>query len=78
MGEMILGEDQRKSYLKSPTCCPICKNADIVGGNVTVDDDGCYQTISCNNCSAVWTDIYSLFEVELTEQPLPKEKWENA
>lgn len=42
------------------TRCPNCESHDIFGGSVDIEGQFAYQDISCANCNARWTDVYTL------------------
>ena len=56
---------QKKDYLESPSHCPKCKGINITGGHIEVDGETAWQNITCEDCDASWSDIYTLSDVEM-------------
>ena len=52
--------------------CPFCLSADIVGESVEVSVTETWQEIECQNCGAVWQDIYKLVAVDIIQEPAEK------
>jgi hypothetical protein len=50
--------------------CPFCGSHDIVGDHVEIDAFGASQEVSCNDCSGVWTDLYSLTGYHVRDEVL--------
>lgn len=44
--------------------CPNCQSQDIEGRSIEISAGCAWQPISCNNCPAVWNDVYKLDTVE--------------
>jgi hypothetical protein len=58
MGELM---QDHVTYLRSSGgYCPSCGSNIIEGSFVDIENGHAYQKISCNNCDAVWDDIYKL------------------
>lgn len=56
----------KEAYIKSGyTKCPKCKSENIEGGSVEIDCNGASQDVTCLDCNAEWTDIYTLTDVEI-------------
>ena len=63
---MKLTAKEKKAYIESDQSnCPKCGSWDIEGSSVEIDSSGAWQPVSCNECEAEWTDIYSLTSVEM-------------
>ena len=64
----------QEKYLEKPNCCPskACQSTDIDGGSITVEGQTAWQKVSCNECDAVWNDVFTLTSYEVTEQPEAK------
>jgi len=66
---MPLTQKQIKEYVKNGySRCPVCKSDLIEGGPIEVDSETAWQKVGCNDCNAVWNDIYTLSSVELLEE----------
>ena len=58
-----------KEYIKTGSKCPVCEGRQISGAH----DNGleiknyttAVQVMSCNECKARWTEMYSLYEYEI-------------
>lgn len=56
--------EQVAAYFKADGMkCLYCGSSDIEGESVTVDGGGAWQDISCSECHATWSDIYTLTNV---------------
>jgi C4-type Zn-finger protein len=59
-----LTDEQKRDYIANKgITCPFCVSYMIVGNAVDFTDSGLMQEISCDECSARWTDIYTLTAV---------------
>ena len=47
-------------YPDRPSQCPMCASDNITGDSLTVEDGGCSQRISCDDCGGRWRDVYEL------------------
>jgi len=54
----------KKKYLKDSSKCPYCDSPEITGGRSNYSGDTMWRTISCNNCSKRWDEVYDLVNVE--------------
>ena len=61
---MALTKKQKKSYLREYGHCPYCKSSNIEGAQYDYNGNQIYQDIYCLTCNKVWTDIYTLTDVE--------------
>jgi len=52
--------------------CPFCLSDDIDGGHIEVDGEQTWQEVECQNCGAVWQDIYKLVAVDIIQEPAEK------
>ena len=52
--------------------CPFCLSADIVGESVEVNGTETWQDVGCQNCGAVWQNIYKLAAVDIIQEPAEK------
>ena len=52
--------------------CPFCLSDDIVGESVEVSVTEAWQEIECQNCGAVWQNIYKLVAVDIIQEPAEK------
>jgi transposase-like protein len=59
--------EQKAAYLKHSERCPFCGSWNIGGGMVDINIDGAQQHVICHACNKLWTDIYSLVDVEEAE-----------
>ena len=59
-GSPKLSADQ---YLKERVC-PMCRSKDVQGGPVDTGDGYATQELVCSECSASWTDVYTLVRYE--------------
>jgi transposase-like protein len=59
-----LTAEEKAEYLTSPNKCPVCRHTDIEGGCVDIDGREAHQRCRCNDCDAVWHDVYVLARVE--------------
>jgi Zn finger protein HypA/HybF involved in hydrogenase expression len=63
-----LTRKQRREYVKEKYGhCPYCGSDDIEGGFIEVNDNYCWQPITCNNCEKEWNDLYTLTGIEEQE-----------
>ena len=62
--------DTSKYCREGGTKCPFCASDDIEGTQVEIDAGYASQEVSCPNCSASWTDVYQLVDLNITELPL--------
>jgi hypothetical protein len=64
VGNDITNEKAQAYVDGGNSCCPWCDSEQIQGcGGVEVDDGIASQKIDCLNCSAMWTDIYTLTSI---------------
>ncbi|MDO8415184.1 MAG: glyoxalase superfamily protein [Agitococcus sp.] len=54
------GKMSNAQYCTRSSHCPVCGSDDISGESVEVDSGGCWQEISCGNCTTTWNDTYML------------------
>jgi len=59
-------EAQKKAYLKAGgSTCPYCGSADIAFDSLEAGDGPTViQEVGCENCQAVWREIYMLTDVD--------------
>lgn len=56
-------------------CCPVCFCPDLEGASWESDGEIVWQTITCGNCGAIWSDVYLLHtynDLEITEDKIKK------
>lgn len=58
----------QKQYIGSSNKCPRCDSDNITADSVSVDDGIATQDVSCEDCKAIWTDIYKLLKYERREK----------
>jgi len=64
-----------KEYVKQGgVVCPNCGSHDICGESIEVNSGGAFQTISCNDCEAVWVDNYKLTGYSELDIPAKEDK----
>ena len=65
---MVLSEAHKKGYLKrGGNRCPYprCSSGDLrTLGQPKGDDGGVTQDVQCFSCGKIWTDIYTLSDIE--------------
>jgi hypothetical protein len=44
----------------NPDACPECGNVNIEGDSVDIEGHGARQGVGCEDCGAVWHDVYQL------------------
>lgn len=72
----------KEQYLKSPGVCPRCGSWDISGLKVEIDGDTSTQDVSCSDCDLCWTDVYTLSDIIIDDDPweecksYPREDWQ--
>ena len=55
---------QAKKYLEQRgSACPFCGSWDIEGGSMDFEAGALAPRLSCHNCTARWTDVYTLAAV---------------
>jgi len=61
---------RRRHYLNGNTNgCPICDSPNIEGGSLEADGNNVWQVITCGDCYAEWTDVFTLSDIEVTSYP---------
>jgi len=55
----------KKALQYSPLACPFCQSKGLDYANPKIEGGGAIQDVSCPDCGASWTEIYSLMEVIL-------------
>jgi len=57
------------AYLaENGTVCPHCRSREITGGSVDINGNQAFQSVTCGDCHAEWTDVYRLDNVEFDSQ----------
>ena len=50
--------------------CPCCGSGNLgTEDNVQVDSGSAWQKVHCNDCGAIWNDIWSLTGYEILREP---------
>lgn len=49
--------------------CPFCRSTDITGESIEAYGTETWQEVGCQDCGAVWQDIYKLAEMFVLEEP---------
>jgi len=49
-----------EDYIKESSLCPRCNSCEIVGHSVDIEGGSASQRVGCNECDAVWYDVYQL------------------
>jgi hypothetical protein len=49
-----------KGYSKRSGTCPCCASQNVEGGTLDIGSGEAWQAVTCNTCSATWTDVYKL------------------
>ena len=58
-------EQEKQKYLKSPNHCPKCGSENINSGTIEADGSSAWSNVTCEDCNAVWKDIYKLTDIEI-------------
>lgn len=67
--------EQKEKYLSQKGVrCPYCQCEQVEGGSFDVEAGCCSQYITCLECLAEWTDIYTLSDVEESYPPAIEEE----
>ena len=45
-----------------PDACPQCGNVNITGDSVDIEGQGARQGVRCEDCEALWHDVYQLVQ----------------
>lgn len=48
--------------------CPNCRSGNVLGGAFEVEDERCWQNITCQSCGFEWNDLYRLAGYEGIEE----------
>ncbi len=65
-----LTESQRAAYLADPTKCPCCGESMVLLVDSEYGNAIEYRRLMmCGECSAQWTDDYTLTDITLTRKP---------
>jgi len=62
-------KSRERYYLTHSSCCPICDSENISAGSIDMGDDSAWQSVTCMECGAEWTDIYNLIGVDIDNYP---------
>lgn len=60
-------KSMKKEYMDNPNKCPFCKSDDISAGEFDADTKTGTCTVECSSCGKSWVDIYTLADVDLTQ-----------
>jgi hypothetical protein len=52
--------DEAQYVKEGGVSCPFCRESDIEGSSVTIDNGIASQSIICTDCGEEWTDVYTL------------------
>ena len=63
---MALSKAQKKKYLsRHGYICPYCNSGDLKAlGRPSTDDGRATQDVQCLDCGKIWTDVYTLSDIE--------------
>lgn len=62
-----------EEYVKAKGCqCPVCRSADIEGGETDMGGDSATQEISCTACESTWVDVYKLIGYDQLSDNTPE------
>ncbi len=60
----ILSKINKRMYVESSGLkCPFCGSFDFDCGRAEVIGGGARQDVTCKDCNASWTDLYTLTEI---------------
>lgn len=58
----------KKTLQYSPFACPFCQSKSLDYANPGIEGGGAAQDVSCPDCGASWTEVYSMTEVILLKK----------
>ena len=56
--------NEEKYLEEGGTKCLHCDSGEIEGGYVNIEGGEAWQAVTCNDCLAEWTDIYTLTGID--------------
>ena len=56
--------DEKKYIQQYGISCPYCGHDDFSGGSYYADCGTVWQEMTCHDCKAEWTDIYTLTSIQ--------------
>lgn len=71
MPRELTAEEKRKYLEDDSSVCPFC-GGNVIGGSVEITGGGACQRVSCEDCGARWSDVYTLKDIEVLDPPEEK------
>ncbi len=65
----ITAADAKEYVEQGGVICPFCRTTDISAGRFDASDRLAWSDVECQECGAIWQDVYRLDRMEVRETP---------